>query len=91
LTINQRTAMPKWRQEYDFNAKYQVNCQVCSLVQGMEQLTHNNEQATLYKKYYAVGTNSQPITTDANWVPYYWCAVVAATTEQYQQCEAEKV
>lgn len=72
-----------WNLEYNFNHVYQVNCAHCSLINGMGLLQQTGILADYYKRYYAVETDSQPITK--NWPPY-WCAIRAITTAAYQDC-----
>lgn len=77
---------PRWQQEYDFNAVYQPRCKQCSLMSGMLRLTKDNRLVDSYEKYYAVGRNAQPITTQHAWVPYYWCSIYNADWESYKAC-----
>ncbi len=74
----------EWDLEYDFNQIYQIGCQNCSIIHGMTLLQQTGLLANYYKCYYAVGTESQPITT--KWDPYYWCAIRQINTGKYQEC-----
>lgn len=75
-----------WEKEYTFNHIYQPECHPCKLVHGMAQLTINNELADAYKKFYATGDNSQPITSENAWLPYYWCGIWSIARNDYVRC-----
>lgn len=72
-----------WQKEYDFNQVYQPHCQRCLLREGMKFLQPVGELADIYRKYYAVGEDAQPIS--AYWIPY-WCSVKNITAVEYQHC-----
>ncbi len=76
----------KWKQEYDFNALYQPNCKKCLLINGMLRLKKDNSLVTIYKKYYSVSRNAQPITTENAWMPYYWCGIYNTDWKTYRAC-----
>ncbi len=75
-----------WGVEYSFDKIYQPNCRDCTLPAGMERLQPANVLADYYKRFYAVSTTSQPITT--KWMPYYWCAVQEVDLDKYKKCIA---
>jgi sphingomyelin phosphodiesterase acid-like 3 len=76
----------QWKKEYNFNTIYQTGCRHCLLVNGMLRLTKDNSLVNFYKKYYAVGQNAQPITTQNAWLPYYWCSIYHIDFPTYQRC-----
>ncbi len=74
-----------WRKEYDFARIYQPQCQPhCSILHGMSLLHETGLLANYYKYFYAVSTESQPITTE--WYPYYWCAIRKIDAQSYKSC-----
>lgn len=75
-----------WQEEYDFKALYQPDCSECQLVNGMDKLEIRGKAAEDYINYFAVGTNSQPITVNHAWFPFYWCQVHHITVNSYQSC-----
>ena len=75
-----------WQKEYSFNHIYQSSCHDCNLVKGMEQLVKNRRFFDDYKKYYAAGHDSQPITEKRNFFPYYWCNLHEITPSSYRIC-----
>lgn len=75
-----------WGVEYSFDKIYQPNCRDCALPDGMGHLKPANVLADYYKRFYAVSTTSQPITT--KWMPYYWCAVREVDLDKYKKCIA---
>lgn len=75
-----------WEKEYDFDEVYQLNHSSGEMVNGMLQLQPKGELAERYKTYYAVNSNSQPITKYNKWLPYYWCAIHGLTSSDYQNC-----
>lgn len=75
-----------WGMEYSFDQIYQPNCNRCNLHDGIERLSASNQLADYYKRFYAVSTASQPITT--KWMPYYWCATQGIDAEKYKKCVA---
>ncbi|TAK73596.1 MAG: hypothetical protein EPO11_08190 [Gammaproteobacteria bacterium] len=79
--LNQRKM---WGVEYHFKGIYQTNCDHCSIVSGMGALQATGSLADYYKQFYAVGTASQPITTQ--WDPYYWCAIRKIQAKEYKEC-----
>jgi sphingomyelin phosphodiesterase acid-like 3 len=75
-----------WALEYDFNQIYQATCKECQLAAGMKLLGKEGGLAEKYKQFYAVGTDSQPISTE--YIPYYWCAVHEINATDYKICTA---
>jgi hypothetical protein len=75
-----------WQQEYDFNNIYQPGCKRCLLVTGMLNLKQNNILMNSYKKYYAVGRDTQPITTQSDSTIAYWCGISKTHWESYRTC-----
>ncbi len=80
LNLNQ------WNAEYNFNQVYQPSCKNCRVLSGMQLLTKTGASADQYKLFYAVSTNSQPITKSNKWIPFYWCATQSAVAADYQTC-----
>lgn len=76
----------EWSKEYDFNEIYNPHCFHCQIIEGMKNLQKQGDLVTHFIKYFALGTNSQPITT--KWLPYYWCNIHAMTEIAYQNCVA---
>ncbi len=74
-----------WSEEYDFNQIYQPNCQDCTLIKGMSLLAPTGSLATNYIHYFAVSTDSQPISKN-KWRPYYWCDIHTLQASHYQAC-----
>jgi sphingomyelin phosphodiesterase acid-like 3 len=83
------TAFTSWQQEYEFNSAYLH--QGADLTTGMDELKQNGELADTYKRYYAVGRDAQPITTENKWLPFYWCAIHFYTTKRYSTCLTKPV
>ena len=77
-----------WMEEYNFNSIYQPGCQHCRVVDGMDLLAPSGKLADHYISYFAVGTNSQPISAEHKWLPYYWCAIHHMALINYQSCLA---
>lgn len=75
-----------WEKEYDFDEVYQKQNHNEELIKGMLQLTPRGELAERYKVYYTVNRDSQPITKQNKWLPYYWCAIRGLTSTDYQEC-----
>ena len=76
-----------WQKEYKFSQVYQAPpCHNCDLTHGMKTIAPEGNAATAFKQFYSVGTNSQYITKDNNWLPYYWCDIYSITQQQYQTC-----
>ncbi len=75
----------QWQKEYDFDVAYQLN-HGGEMIKGMLQLGPTGELAKHYKTYYAVNRNTQPITKDNKWLPYYWCAIHGLTAKDYRDC-----
>lgn len=80
-----------WNTEYDFNQIYQPGCTQCQVTAGINLLQVTGSLADSYKNYFALGTNSQPITKTNKWNPYYWCAIHNADINNYQTCVAAAV
>ena len=79
----------QWRKEYRFNHVYQPHCTDCLLAEGALHIAYQGKLAEDYQHYYAMGTDSQPITQGGWW--YYWCAINYVTQENYQRCRLEGV
>ncbi len=75
-----------WLKEYSFNQIYQPNCKNCDLLTGMLQLAKNNSEANYYKQFYAVSNNTQSISFNNAWIPYYWCNLREITLAGYKSC-----
>lgn len=76
----------QWNKEYDFNEKYQPTCLGCPIVNGMKLIQKTGALADYFKFYFAVSTNSQPITKKNKWLPYYWCAIWNISEADYSHC-----
>jgi len=75
-----------WEKEYDFDEVYQLQHGADEMIQGMLKLSQNGELAERYKNYYSLQSNSQPITKNNKWLPYYWCATQELTAAKYRAC-----
>jgi sphingomyelin phosphodiesterase acid-like 3 len=75
-----------WEKEYSFRQVYQAPCQNCDLTHGIKALTPEGTGAEAFKQFYSLGTGSQFITKDNNWLPYYWCDIHSISSQQYQTC-----
>ncbi|MCD6040102.1 MAG: cpdA 2 [Gammaproteobacteria bacterium] len=75
----------RWKKEYDFNSVYQPDCQSCSVINGMLQLTKDNILENSYVKYYNL-SNSTQSAIQHNWLPYYWCGIYNMDWQSYQVC-----
>jgi sphingomyelin phosphodiesterase acid-like 3 len=84
--LNEPLATRSWRKEYSFADAYHPNCVACDLLKGMKQLTPTGDLANNFKRYYAVGTQAQPIIRNHYWLPYYWCDVFDSGMDAYQTC-----
>ena len=83
------TTNSSWKILYNFNDKYQPKCTNCLLINGMNLLQKANPLVSVFKDYYAVGNpTGQPIQTDPNAWPYYWCAIHYFTISDYEACLA---
>lgn len=78
------TSKQAWGIEYDFNRTFSSSCHDCPVTSGMNSVQANGENAEQYKKFYAVSTKSQPITT--KFYPYYWCAIRDVEAKDYSMC-----
>jgi sphingomyelin phosphodiesterase acid-like 3 len=79
---------PQWQLAYEFNKVYQGK-PFSDIVVGMNTLCETGKLAEHYKKYYMLGRDVQPITTENKWLPYYWCAIRNVTTADYETCVEE--
>jgi hypothetical protein len=84
--LNEPLATRSWRKEYSFADAYHPNCVACNLLKGMKQLTPTGDLANNFKRYYAVGTQAQPIIRNHYWLPYYWCDIFDSGMDAYQTC-----
>jgi sphingomyelin phosphodiesterase acid-like 3 len=84
-TLDKPQRYRNWQKEYDFDQIYQKRCKNCSLDQGMQALTFDNDLVDFYRDYYAVSNKAQPITKKNGWLPY-WCNIYAVTKQDYQTC-----
>jgi len=75
-----------WKEEYRFNHTYQPKCKTCAITQGIKALKPTGLLADVYRHFYSVSTNSQPITTQ--WYPYYWCVIHEHDAAHYRSCIA---
>ncbi|HSW70689.1 MAG TPA: hypothetical protein VLH77_01770, partial [Gammaproteobacteria bacterium] len=75
-----------WEKEYDFDEVYQQSQHNEELIKGMLKLGPQGELADRYKTYYSVKRDSQPITKQNKWLPFYWCAIRDLTRARYQEC-----
>lgn len=78
------TTKQAWGIEYDFNRTFSFNCHDCPVTEGMHAVKASGINAEQYKKFYAVSTKSQPITT--KFYPYYWCAIRDVDAKDYSVC-----
>jgi predicted phosphodiesterase len=78
-----------WQREYSFNRIYRSVCYHCDLVSELTQIINNREALENYKKYYAVGHDSQPITEKKSDFPYYLCSIFSITPKAYRACLRE--
>ena len=75
-----------WQLEYSFNAIYQPNCTICTLINGMQNIAPHGYLAQAYQRFYAASNmNAQPI-TKGKWLPYYWCGIHLLAEEEYYHC-----
>ncbi|HSW70373.1 MAG TPA: metallophosphoesterase [Gammaproteobacteria bacterium] len=78
-----------WKKEYDFSEAYQLK-EGEDLSEAILQLQPQGSLAEHYKVFYAVNSNSQPLTKYNKWFPYYWCAIRNLTAATYRSCLGEK-
>jgi len=74
-----------WSKEYDFREVYQKQGGQEALIAAIKRIEREGDLAKHYQIYYALG-GSQPITQDAKWNPFYWCAMHWSTANEYQRC-----
>lgn len=79
----------EWKLAYDSNKTYQADCHSCNLLEAMDQIQPSGKLADDYKKFYMLGKNSQPITKENKWIPYYYCAIRNLGAETYNDCKLD--
>ena len=78
---------PEWKLAYDLNKNYLTGCHSRNLVEAIDRIQPSGELAANYKKFYMLERNSQPITKENKWMPYYYCAIRNLTAEAYNLCK----
>lgn len=76
----------QWEKEYDFDEVYQLNHSDSELIKGMLRLGPTGKLAEDFKTYFSVKSDSQPITKQDKWLPYYWCGIHGLTAAEYRTC-----
>lgn len=74
----------KWKLEYAFNQTYQADCKVCTLEQGLKQLSKNTQYLKEYKKFFAVGRESSIFSNLIYPAPV--CNLRTANETEYKRC-----
>ncbi|MBS0350495.1 MAG: metallophosphoesterase [Proteobacteria bacterium] len=84
--LDLKAAQPAWQKEYDFSKTYQPKDGLSTGYQKVTVDRHNTFTAN-YIQFYAVNTESQPI-TGGKW-QNYWCATRYLESKPYQTCLKE--
>lgn len=74
----------KWKLEYAFNQTYQADCKVCTLEQGIKQLSKNTLHLKDYKNFFAVD-RKMPIFSNLIY-PALVCNLQVPNDTEYKQC-----